>query len=101
MIHKSENLLNEKKNVKTTKRVHDFKGYISSYNAEIVNPFNPELQCKDTQSEIKIKLKKLLSELRWFKFVTTLVFVLEKRESKDKTTYDTFHSHSLAETIIN
>ena len=31
----------------------------------------------------------------------TLVLVLKKIESEDKTKYDTFHSHSKAETIIN
>ena len=33
-----------------------------TYNVEILNSFNPEL--KDTESAIKSKLKKLLSELR-------------------------------------
>ena len=69
---KSEKFLNEK-NVKITKRVHAFKGFVSSYNVEILNSFNPELQLKDTESAIKNKLKKSLTELRGFKFLTTLV----------------------------
>ena len=42
-----------------------------------------------------------MTESRGFKFVTTLVLVLKKIESDDKTKYDTFHSQSKAETIIN
>ena len=92
--------MNEK-NIKITKPAHAFKGYASSYNAEILNSFDPELQLKDTESTIKNKQKKLLSELRGFKFVTTLVLVLKKIESEDKTKYDRFYLHSKAETIIN
>ena len=42
-----------------------------------------------------------MTELRGFKFVATLVLVLKKIESEDKIKYDTFYSHSKAETIIN
>ena len=66
-----------------------------------LNSFNPELQLKDTESAIKNKLQKQLSELRGFKFVTTLVLVLKKRESEDKIKFDNFHSSSKAETLIN
>ena len=38
--------MNEK-NVEITKRAHAFKGYANSYNVEVLNPFNPELQLKD------------------------------------------------------
>ena len=50
-----------------------FKGYASTYNVEILNSFNPELQLKDTESVIKSKLADLLTRLRGIKFVTTLV----------------------------
>ena len=43
-------------NVKTTKSAHAFKNYTNSYNFEVLNSFNPELQLKDTQSAIKNKL---------------------------------------------
>ena len=33
--------------------------------------------------------------------MTTLVLVFKKIESEDKTMYDTFYSHSKAETITN
>ena len=33
--------------------------------------------------------------------MTILVLVLKKMESKDKTKYDIFYSHSKAETVIN
>ena len=51
--------------------------------------------------QVKNKLKKILPQLREFKFVRTLVLVFTKNESEDKTKYDTFYSHSKAETIIN
>ena len=43
---------------------------ILNYNFKILNP------------QLKRKLKKLLSELKGFKFVTTLVLVLKKIERK-------------------
>ena len=82
MTQKSENFLNEKN--KITKREHAFKGYASTYSVEILNSSNPELQLKDTETAIKSKLIELLSQLRGFKFVTTLVLVFTKIESKDK-----------------
>ena len=33
--------------------------------------------------------------------MATLFLVFKKTKSEDKTKYDTFHSHSKAETIIN
>ena len=69
----SKNFLKEK-NVKITKRAYAFKGYVNSYNVEILNYFNPELQLKDTESSIKSKLIDLMTQLKGFKFVTTLVF---------------------------
>ena len=71
---KSENFFNEK-NVKITKRSRAYRGYVSTYNVEILNSFNPEQQLKDTESAIKNNVINLLSKLRGFKFVTT--FVLE------------------------
>ena len=53
-----------------------FKNYASSYNVEILKSFNLKLHLKDTESAIKIKLIDLLSELRGFKFVTTLVLYI-------------------------
>ena len=43
------------------------------------------MQVKDTGSVIKNKLKKLLSELRGSKFVTTLVLMFKRMEGKEKT----------------
>ena len=63
------------KNVKITQLAHAFKSYASSYNIEILNSFNNELQLKDTEYAIENKLKKILSEWRGFKFVATLVLV--------------------------
>ena len=71
-MHKGKNFLKEK-NIKRTKPEHAFKGFASSYNVEIVNSFNPELQLKDTDAAIsklidfqqaKSKLIDFLSELR-------------------------------------
>ena len=70
MIQKSENSLDEK-NVKITK--HAFKGNPSTYNVEILNSFNHELQLKDTESATKSNLIELLTRLKGFKFVKTIV----------------------------
>ena len=67
-----------KKNTKITKQEQAFKGYTSTYNVEILNSFNPELQGKDTKSVIKSKLTELLTLLGVFKFVTILVLVFTK-----------------------
>ena len=42
-----------------------------------------------------------MSKLRGFKFVATLALVFKKRESEDKTSYDTFYSNSKAQIIVN
>ena len=87
------------KKVKITKREHAFKGFASTYIVEILNYSNPELQLKDTDSAIKSKLVELLTQLKGFKFVTTLVLVFKKTESEDKTKYVDFYSSSKAEII--
>ena len=87
------------KNVKITKREHTFKGFASTYIVEILNYSNPELQLKDTDSATKSKLVELLTQLKGFKFVTTLVLVFKKTESEDKTKYVDFYSSSKAEII--
>ena len=67
------------------------KGFASTYNVEILNSFNPELQLKDTESVSKSKLKELLTQLKGFKFLTTLVLLFKKIESEDKTKYGNFY----------
>ena len=84
-----------------TKRKDAFKGYASTYNVEILNSFNPELQVEDTESAIKSNLKDFLTQLKSFTFVTTLALVFKKIESEDKTKYENFYSSSKAEIIIN
>ena len=42
-----------------------------------------------------------MTQLKGFKFLTTLVLTFKKIESDDKTKYFTFYSHSEPETIIN
>ena len=90
-----------KKNAKITKRPHAFKSYASSYNVEILNSFNAGLQLKDNESAIKNKLIDFLTELKGFRFVTTLTLEFTRIESDDKTKYDTLRSNSKTETIIN
>ena len=68
---------------------------------ENLNSFNPELQLKDTESAIKSKLIELLTQLKGFKFVTTLVLVFKKIGSEDKTKNGNFYSSSKTEIIIN
>ena len=67
----SENALNEK-NIKITKQAHAFREYASSFSVEVLSSFNLELHLKDTESAIKSKLIELLTQLKGFKFVTTL-----------------------------
>ena len=78
VIQKSGKKSQNKKNIKITKRAHAFKGYVSYYNVEILNTFNPELQLKNNEFVIKNELKKLLTELRGYKFATTSVLVSKK-----------------------
>ena len=53
----------------------------SSYNFEISNSFNPELQFKGTESRIRNKLIDFFPELNIFKFVDSIGFrVLKKHE---------------------
>ena len=88
-------------NARITKQSPALKGYANSHNVEILKSLNPELQLKDTEPVIKSKLIDLLTELKGFKFVATLVLELKKIQSDDKTKYDTFYSNSKAETIVN
>ena len=46
-------------------------------------------------------LVELLTQLKGFKFVITLVLLFKKIENKDKAKYDIFYSSSKADTIIN
>ena len=92
------------KNTKIGKHTHAFKGYASSYNFDILNYFNPELQLKDTESGIRNRLIEILTELKSFKLMTTLVMEFKKKkkiESDDATKYSTFYPTSKAETVIN
>ena len=50
---------------------------------------------------IKSSLVDLLTQLKGFTFVTTLVLVFKKIESENKTKYETFYSNSKAEIMIN
>ena len=42
-----------------------------------------------------------MTQLKGFKFVTTLVLVFKKIKCEDKAKYDTFYSHSKAEKFNN
>ena len=66
-----------------------------------MNCFNPELQLKDNESAIRNKPINFLTELKAFKFVTTLVLEFNNIGSDDKTKYDTLYSNSKADTVIN
>ena len=43
----------------------------------------------------------LLTQLKGFKFVTTLVLVFKKIEREDKTKFENFYSRSKSEVIVN
>ena len=59
------------------------------FHFEILTSYNPKIQLKDTESATK----ELITELRGFKFVITLVLVVKKAENDNKTKYDTFYSN--------
>ena len=63
----------KRKKYKKTKLAHSLEGF-----------FNSELQLRGTESIIKGRLLELLTQLKGFKFVTTLVLVFKKIESEDK-----------------
>ena len=50
---KSEKYLIKKKKVKISKRERSFEGFTSTYNFEILNSFNTELQLKDTEFAVE------------------------------------------------
>ena len=50
--------------MKITKQEQAFKGYASTYSSEILKPFNPEVQLKDSEFVIKSKLIELLTQLK-------------------------------------
>ena len=77
------------------------KGYAITYSVKILNGFNPELQLKDIENAIRNKLIDLLTELKGFKFMMTLVLEFKKIESDDKTIYNMFCLNSKSEKTIN
>ena len=97
---KCENFLNGK-NVKITKQEHASTGYASTFNVKNSNSFNHEIQVKNIESTIKSKLIELLTHLKGFKFVTTLVLMFNDIESKDKIKYYNIYSSSKAGEIIS
>ena len=72
------------KSAKVTNRTHTYKRYASTYSIKILNSFYLELQGKDTEYAIRNKLLDLLTQLKRFKFVITLVLEFKKREIDDK-----------------
>ena len=73
-------------------------GFASTFNVQVLNSYNPELQLKGIESAIKSKLIELLTQLKGFKFVTA---VFEKIEIKDKALFDNFYLNSKEEVAIN
>ena len=60
MIQKLEKIFKQKKTVKIIKRAHTFRSFASSYDVEILNSFNPELELKDTESAIENEMKNII-----------------------------------------
>ena len=69
-------------------------------NFKFVYSFDPELQLKDTEPAIENNLKKL-TELRGFKFVTTLVLVFKKIAINDKTKDNMLYLQSKENILYN
>ena len=66
------------KKEKIKKQSHAYEGYASTYNVEISNSVNPELQLQDAKSTIRDKLKDLLTELKKIELVTAMVLEFKK-----------------------
>ena len=58
-----------------------------------MNSINPELQLQDTEYEITNKLIDLMTELKRFKFVTTIDLEFNEIETDDETTNRPFYSN--------
>ena len=82
------------KDIKTTKQIHAFKGYATTYNVEILKFFKPE-------SAIKYVLWDLLTQSKSFTVAIAIVLVFKKIECRCKKKYHTFYWHSKVEIIIN
>ena len=61
------------------KQSRAYRYYGSTYSNEILNYCNAEIQPKDTESTSNNELIDLLTELKGFKFVASLVLELKKR----------------------
>ena len=79
------------------KRYHDYKGYASTSNDEILNFFNPELQLKYAKYATRNKPKDSFKRFKFAKFALEF----KKIERDDKTKYNLFYSNSKAEAITN
>ena len=66
------------------KQSHAYSYYRSTYSNEILYYFNAEIQPKDTESTINNELIDLLTELKGFKFVASLVLKLKKENMMKK-----------------
>ena len=56
----------------------------------MLNSFNPELQIKDAESAIRSNLIELFTQLKGFKFVTTLVLAFKNMKAKIKQSMTIF-----------
>ena len=73
------NKKDSKKNAKIRKQSHSYKCNGSTYQVEILDSFNTELQLKNSESAIRNKLKDILIELEVLKFMATLVLEFKKK----------------------
>ena len=60
----------------------------------MLNYFNPEVPFKNSQFEIKNRLKRLLNKLRGFKTYYRLSIKIKKTMNEDKTKHSTFYLNS-------
>ena len=65
--------------MKITKKEHAFERFASTYNIKIL--FFSTLNYNLKNLNVQLKIKKILLELRGFKFVTTLFLIFKKIES--------------------
>ena len=78
-----------------TKNKTAFGGYAQSYKIEIVDKDNVIVQLKASKISIIKLFKDLLTEMKGFKYLLTLVVLLSKVKNSDEVEYSTIYFNSL------
>ena len=78
-----------------------FSGYARSYNIEIVDKRDVNVQLKSSEISIVELLKDLLIELKGFKYQITLAILLSKMKNNGEIEYSPVYFNSLTKRVID